>query len=304
MSLRKPSGIGFKEISNKLLKNDLNEYLINYQPNIGRVSICEDESKISWATRKTPRFICVKTSKQREYLFRPNLQYFGENVGKLTSINKMLCNHIPYETDENKYYDLTQSNYLKTMLNPLEWEKVMIRLRDILMDRHIITNDEHHLLYNKRLGNANISGQISKLITAAISEVFDDIIVPISDNLPDIIINNNIKCEIKVAKTCNGDVKWRSGNYSKRDGSYFLISWKWNREKTNIEFFVCYTFLNKETWMENSSETYYGPYMAIDDVFKKYGGHVILGDVFKSKQNYYRMKLVSLPTKNDDSEII
>ena len=90
--------------------------------------------------------------------------------------------------------------------------------------------------YREAIGNKSISEILSKIIGQILalkaSEMFGvEVITTNCDNDPDIIfIEDGIKyaLEVKTAKCDdNGNVIWRGGEFSKRDGDYFFVTWNW-----------------------------------------------------------------------------
>jgi hypothetical protein len=123
------------------------------------------------------------------------------------------------------------------------------------------------------------------------------------DHEPDVIVEDMQSqqfigvAEIKVAAAKldirgNASTTWRGGEFSKRDGDYFLVSWDFaNKEETKLKWFVCYAFLKKEDWTKGNTKNYYATTIQEEKVLNQHNPIIIVGGQSKSAKGNSRFTL-------------
>jgi len=189
--------------------------------------------------------------------------------------------------DDKGFFDLsTDPFWVEKLTSPEHWKTLSKIIKDkivktILFQRDII----------RKKNNKSVSETTSDSIAQRMCEYFGNMESPDSSNLPDIIADNRLKAEVKVAKASGNNTTWRGGALCKRFGSHFLVSWTVD-DDLNVKLFVCYVYLTRKDWEDKQQPDYYGPPMSVNNLFNEYEPYIIVGERELSKTGLNRMKLV------------
>jgi len=149
--------------------------------------------------------------------------------------------------------------------------------------------DDVEVIFTRGISSKLKSELISQLVCTHAQKYFcniypEQVKAAISDNDPDLLFGN-IPLEIKVAKYYQ-TVVWRGGSYSKREGDFVFITWRYSSTKENaFEFAVYKINLNKSEWTESTHSSYYATGCTMKQVVQNPNMICILGDVIYSKRN-------------------
>lgn len=153
-----------------------------------------------------------------------------------------------------------------------------------------------------------ISGIVPQKLCGIMNEKYqsEDYLFRIAsnDNEPDMIVEKKSflndwegVAEIKVAKattdkTGKSNVQWRGGEFSKRDGDYFLISYDFD-PLYGMKWFICYCHVRKEDWESSIDNGYYATTISAEKIITQHldKNNIIIGDTSMSKKNKQRLLL-------------
>lgn len=118
---------------------------------------------------------------------------------------------------------------------------------------------------------------ISNILEAAFSSVISEVEAPLSDSMPDLMVNG-VPLEIKTSKTT---CVWRGGEFSKRESDYLMVSYDDSGE--DMKWFILYTYLYERDWKSSGSGNYYATTIDLNDILQLGGYHILIGDVEKKR---------------------
>lgn len=289
VALMRPSGLTFQQMNNVLDDCNLSEYKTKNISNLIRYSDSKEltqkkgnKKKYTFSAKNSKRLIHCNG------LFYPNYQYFLSNE-KFRNICIQHINLFPQpEKDNQGFYDLTTNLILLSKITNKDiWTEICFNASN---DIKIMMRAYNEI--NLKPTPKQISELLSHIFANQFAIVFTKYGIhtesPEIDDLPDLIIDYDKKSEIKVSKGSNtndGNINWRGGNFSKRYGSYFMISWNWIND-TDINVFVSYVYLSKDNW--NYRDNYYGCTIQINELFSDFNPYIIIGDITMSKMKKAR----------------
>lgn len=301
-----PNGLTYDEINQKLRDIGLPNEKMSHIQSLTRNSISLKEYTYSTVNAKNKRFV------YKDGKFLPNfnfLKYHNEEMCR----EEMDMSDEYYEMpikDHMGFYDLSSSAlFLSMFFHKHYWMKIIKKLKEGIY--------EFILLQKKRNNPANLSKnvsiEISQELATVMSKILPNVEDPAKDNKPDLIINLIYKSEIKVSKRNSTTTVWRGGEYSKRFGSFFFVSWDWGENNTDenpeINISVTYTYLERKNWNGKSNKKkfeisdnpnqkpkekapYYGVSISEKELFEKFNS------IFVYKEDFFRYVKPKKETKN------
>jgi len=122
-----------------------------------------------------------------------------------------------------------------------------------------------------------------------------------NDNDPDLTIGT-FPLEIKVAKcnTMGGQVSWRGGTFSKREGNFIFIVWDFDNDalqffgNNTFKFSVYTCYLTKNDWSISKYDNYYATNYNLKLMLDNPTYKNIVGGIYNTKRNVPKPSLVSL----------
>ena len=143
-----------------------------------------------------------------------------------------------------------------------------------------------------------LSELISELTEKIASQYFKNLYGDIvkcarNDNDPDLTINI-YPLEIKVAKcnTMGGQVSWRGGTFSKREGDFIFIVWDFDNDSFKFSVYTCY--LTKNDWAVSKYDNYYATSYNLKLMLTNPTYKNIVGNIYNTKRNIPKPTLVNL----------